>query len=169
MQRKQLCFFQVKLRSFLMLLKKFSMAIFVCAKSKAELFIFAIFCLFQMNSYSCARDGLIALLPICCTQELKNCNFLVKFKVIFVAITEFLTFGYRIRFFRSFSDYSKASLSLLACMPKSLISIAFFYQGHVILLERNDFRALFSSLSSFVFTLFAYHVVSLTASEELLI
>ena len=64
--------------------------------------------------------------PICCTQELKNCNFLVKFKVILVAITEFLTFGYRIRFFRSFSDYSKASLALLACQPKSLISIAFF-------------------------------------------
>ena len=30
-------------------------------------------------------------------------------------------FGYRIRFFRSFSDYSKAALALLACQPKSLI------------------------------------------------
>ena len=42
-----------------------------------------------------------------------------------------------------------------------------FYQSHVILW--NNFRAIFAALSSFVFTLFAYHVVSLTASEELLL
>ena len=65
---------------------------------------------------------------ICCTQELKNCNFMVKFKVIPVAITEVLTFGYRIRLFRRFSDYSKATLALLACQPKSLISIAFSFK-----------------------------------------
>ena len=64
--------------------------------------------------------------PICCTQELKSCNFPVKFKVILVASTEFLTFGHRIRFFWVFSDYSKANFALLACQPKSLISIAFF-------------------------------------------
>ena len=44
-----------------------------------------------------------------------------------------------------------------------------FYEGHVILWERNNFRAIFFALSSFVFTLLAYHVVSLTASEELLL
>ena len=107
--------------------------------------------------------------PNCYTRELKNCNFLVNFRVIFVAITEFVMFGYRILFFQGFSDYLKESLSLLAFQPKRLISIAFFYQGHVILKERNNFRAIFFSLSRFVFTLLVYHVVSITASEELLL
>ena len=51
--------FHVKLCNFVSL-KNFSKAIFVCVKSKAELFIFVIFFVFWINSYSCARDGLIA-------------------------------------------------------------------------------------------------------------
>ena len=68
-------------------------------------------------------------------------------------------------FFRLFESKSR-SIGLSA--KKSYFN-CIFYQGHVILWERNNFRAIFSFLSSFVFTLFAYHVVSLTASEELLI
>ena len=51
-----------------------------------------------------------------------------QFRVIFVAITEFVAFGFRINilFFQSFSDFSTESLALLACQATALISIAFF-------------------------------------------
>ena len=99
--------------------------------------------------------------PIWCTRELKNCNFLVNFGAIFVVITEFVAFDYRIRCFRRFSDYS------IETSLKRLISIAFFIKA--IWFYEIIFVRFFAALSSFVFTLFAYHVVSLTASEELLL
>ena len=58
-----------------------------------------------------------------------NCNFLVNFGVIFVAITEFVTFGFRMLFFRGFSDYSTESFTLFACQPERLISLAFFIEA----------------------------------------
>ena len=62
--------------------------------------------------------------PIC-SRELKNRNFLVKFVVISVAITEFVTFGFRIVFFSEFYE----SLALLACQPQKFISIVFFIKA----------------------------------------
>ena len=106
--------------------------------------------------------------PICCTQELKNSNFLVKFKVILVAITEFLTFGYRIRFFRSFSDYSKESLALLACQPKSLISTAFFLSRAFDSMRKKSFPCDFFLCQNLLSLCVHITLCHPRASEELL-
>ena len=49
----------------------------------------------------------------------------MKFVVIFVPITEFVTFSFRIMFFSEFYE----SLALLACQPQRLISIVFFIKA----------------------------------------
>ena len=69
-------------------------------------------------------------------------------------------------FFRLFER--KLRLALLAWQPKSLISIAFLSR-RCDSMRTKYFPCNFFSLSSFVFTLLAYQVVSLTASEELLL
>ena len=68
-------------------------------------------------------------------------------------------------FFRLFDG--KIRSICLSARRKFFNSI--FYQGYVILCDRNNFRSIFFALSRFVFTLFAFHVVSRTASEGLLL
>ena len=66
--------------------------------------------------------------PIC-SRELKNRNFLVTFVVIFVAITEFVTFGFRIMFFSEF--FRKPCPIGLSATEAYFNCIS--YQGHVVL------------------------------------
>ena len=92
--------------------------------------------------------------PICFTQELKNCNFLVEAQSnscrkhwipnVWLSNSVFS------ELFRLFESKGR-SIGLSA--KKSYFKYI-FYLGHVILWERNNFRAIFSSLSSFVFILF---------------
>ena len=69
------------------------------------------------------------------------------------------------RFFQILSDYSTEIFALLACQLGGLIWKEFFCQYHVILWDRNYFRAIFTALSTFLFTLFTFHVVSRTTSK----
>ena len=125
-------FFDVKLYNFLTVSQTPNVEIYFCTESKAGLFIVAFFFPFS----SCQDEWLFMIrlwihfdVAICCRCELRNYNFLVKFRVTFVAIKELVTFGFLINilFFQSFSDYLTESLALLACQRKTPISIAFFY------------------------------------------
>jgi len=62
------------------------MAIFVCKQSKVELLISAIFLYFKLPRGIAVQEQ--KNIPICSKQALKtDCNFLVNFRVIFVAIS----------------------------------------------------------------------------------
>ena len=69
------------------------------------------------------------------------------------------------RFFQILSDYSTEIFALLAFQLEGPIWKAFFFQCHVILWDKKCFRAIFSALSTFLFTLFTFHVASRTASK----
>ena len=70
--------------------------------------------------------------------------------------SELVTFGFRIPFF--FLDFFRLfERKLRACHLSSIFS-----QGHVILFDRSSFRVIFFALSSFVFTMFTFHVMSRT-------
>ena len=147
--------------------KMLNVAVFVCAKSKADLFIFAIFLGFlvaKMNSYSCAKDAFIVphwFAARAGAQKLHlpgkvQSNFRRIHGISWCLVFEFNFFGV----FQIIQQ--KASLYWLVSQ-RGLFQLN-FYRGLVILWERNNFRAIFFALSLFVFTLFSYYVASRTAS-----
>lgn len=130
-----------------------NVAIFVGAKSKAELFIVAIYLGFlvaKMNSYSCAREGFIVLHGFAAragaqklhhTGEVQN-NFRRIHGISWCLVFQFYFFGV-FHIFRK-----KASLYWLISQ-KDLFQLH-FYGVHVILRDRNNSRAIFFALSPFV-------------------
>ena len=75
------------------------------------------------------------------------------------------SYSIRLPFFQILSDYSTEIFALLACLLEALIWKAIFSPCHAILWDRNYFRAIFSALSTFLFTLFTFYIVSRTASK----
>ena len=95
---------------------------------------------------------------VCTKSKAEFFIFLIflRFLVANIHRSELVTFGFRI--LSSFSDFFRLfERKLRACYLSSI-----FYQGHVILFDRSSFRVIFFALSSFVFTMFTFHVVSRT-------
>ena len=69
-------------------------------------------------------------------------------------------------FFRFFSRSLDRKLRFIGISAETTyLNSFFFYQGHLIICGRNNFRTIFFAWSPFVSTLFIFHVVSRTASE----
>lgn len=105
-------------------------------------------------------------------RESSNGNFLLKFRVIFVAITEFVFYLSNSVFFRIFLDYSAESLAV-----HWLVSQRSLFQSHFLWRPCDFMRK--KEFSCFNFFRFFHHlfslclliifVVSRTASERLLL
>ena len=96
---------------------------------------------------------------VCTKSKAEFFIFLIflRFLVANINSSGLVTFGSRILFFFFRNFFRLFERKLRACYLSSI-----FYQGHVILFDRSSFRVIFFALSSFVFTMFTFHVVSRT-------
>ena len=62
-------------------------------------------------------------------RESSNGNFLLKFRVIFIAITEFVFYLSNSVFSDFFRLFGRKPRGSLTCQPEKLISIAFFVKA----------------------------------------
>ena len=69
------------------------------------------------------------------------------------------------RFFPNFVRLFDRNLCFTGLSARRAYLESIFCQCHVILWDRNYFLPIFSTLSTFLFTLFTFHVVSCTASQ----
>ena len=125
----------------------------------------------RIDSYSWAWDGFIMMYRLA-ARESSDGNFLLKFWVIFVAITEFVFCLSNSVFSDFFKIIRQKASWFIDLSAREAYFNRIFYQGHVILWERKNFRVIFFCFFHHLFSLcllIICVVSSRTASERLLL